>query len=141
VDNKYVKATFAQLRRPVAVAVYKPTGNDLLYKNPSAPVPDRRQHLLLPLLQVWGGIMPTSTSPSTQVLESALAYTETDTPDAGHQPVDNRQHQRDELELRYGPTGLTLTVTYTIHKSSPAWTCRCTSTTQRRRGELRVLDV
>jgi len=124
VDNKYIKATFApSFGGRLLSLVYKPTGNDLLYKN---PVGTQYQigvnTFYYHWLQVWGGIMPTfNESEHGKFWNQPWAYTETDTPDAVviNQSITDNINETNS-NFRYGATGLTLTVTYTIHKSSPA---------------------
>jgi len=121
---KYVKATFApSFGGRLLSLVYKPTGNDLLYKNPvGTEYQIGVNTFYYHWLQVWGGIMPTfNESEHGKFWNQPWTYTETDTSDAVviTQSVTDNINETNS-NFRYGPTGLTLTVTYTIHKSSPA---------------------
>jgi len=124
VDNKYIKATFVpSFGGRLLSLIYKPTGNDLLYKNPvGTEYQIGNNTFYYHWLQVWGGIMPTfSESEHGKFWNQPWTYTETDNPDSiviTASVVDNINETNSSF--RYGPTGLTLTVTYTIHKSSPA---------------------
>lgn len=124
VDNKYIKATFApSFGGRLLSLIYKPTGNDLLYKNPvGTQYQIGANTFYYHWLQVWGGIMPTlSESEHGKFWDQPWTYTESDTPDAVviTQSVTDNINETNS-NFHYGPTGLTLSVTYTIHKSSPA---------------------
>jgi hypothetical protein len=124
VDNKYVKATFVPTYGGRLLSlIYKPTGNDLLYKNPvGTPYQIGNNTFYYHWLEVWGGIMPTfSESEHGKYWNQPWNYSVSETADA----VEVKQWVTDNIAennsgFQYGPTGLTLTVTYTVHKDSPA---------------------
>jgi hypothetical protein len=123
VDNKYVKATFVPTYGGRMLSlVYKPTGNDLLYKNPvGTPYQIGNTTFYYHWLQVFGGIMPTFVeSEHGKFWNQPWNYSVTNTADATvvkEWITDNISENNSNFSN--GPTGLTLTVTYTVHKNSP----------------------
>jgi hypothetical protein len=123
VDNKYIKATFVPTYGGRMLSlVYKPTGNDLLYKNPvGTQYQIGNTTFYYHWLQVWGGIMPTfSESEHGKFWNQPWNYSVSETADAvtvKEWVVDNIAENNSNFGN--GPTGLTLTVTYTVHKDSP----------------------
>ena len=123
VDNKYIKATFVPTYGGRLLSlVYKPTGNDLLYKNPVGTQYQIGNNVFYyHWLQVWGGIMPTfSESEHGKFWNQPWNYDVTETADK----VEIKQWVVDTIAennsgFQYGPTGLKLTVTYTVRKDSP----------------------
>jgi hypothetical protein len=134
VDNKYIKATFIPgYGGRLLSLIYKPTGNDLLYTNPTGtpygfnnnPV---GQSGTSPFyhnwLMVWGGIFPTLTeaehgkywflpwdySISQNANSVSITMTKKDTIDYADRPS----------RYVHGETGLETSVTYTIGTTSPS---------------------
>jgi hypothetical protein len=134
VDNKYVKATFVPgYGGRLLSLIYKPTGNDLLYTNPTGtPYGFNSNPVGRPgtspfyhnWLMVWGGIFPTLTeaehgkywflpwdySISQNGNSVSITMTKKDTIDYADKPS----------RYVHGQTGLETTVTYTIGKTAPS---------------------
>ena len=133
VDNKYIKATFVPgFGGRLLSLIYKPTGNDLLYTNPTgtpygfnnnAPGQPGTSPFYHNWLMVWGGIFPTLTEAEhgkywflpwdfsiRQDSDSvAITMSKKDTVDYADKPS----------RYVHGATGLEASVTYTISRTGP----------------------
>jgi hypothetical protein len=129
VENKYVKVLFTpSYGGRMQSIVYKPTGHDLLYTNPvGTPYGNGTSPGSSPFyngwLMVYGGVFPTfSEAEHGKYWFVPWDYTITETDDA----VDVTITKTDDFNLPghpsrfpYGITGLKITVTYTVAKTSP----------------------
>ncbi|WP_370615182.1 DUF5107 domain-containing protein [Mumia qirimensis] len=133
VENKYIEATFVPgYGGRLLSLIYKPTGNDLLYTNPTGtpygftstpPGQKGNSPFYHNWLMVWGGIFPTLTQaehgkywfmPWDYEIEQtgdsvAITMTKKDDFDYADKPGN----------YTYGKTELETSVTYTVSKTSP----------------------
>ncbi|MFJ2034258.1 DUF5107 domain-containing protein [Streptosporangium sp. NPDC087985] len=134
VENKYIEATFVPgYGGRLLSLIYKPTGNDLLYTNPTGtPYGFNNNPVGRPgtspfyhnWLMVWGGIFPTLTEAEHgKYWFLPWDYSISETADAVSITMTNKDttHYGDRpSRYVYGPTGLETTVTYTIGKKTPS---------------------
>jgi hypothetical protein len=129
VENKYVKVLFTpSYGGRMQSIVYKPTGHDLLYTNPvGTPYGNGTAPGSSPFyngwLMVYGGVFPTFTEAEHgKYWFVPWDYTVKQTGDAvelSMSKVDDFNLPGHPSKFPYGITGLKITVTYTITKTSP----------------------
>ncbi|UWP80335.1 DUF5107 domain-containing protein [Dactylosporangium fulvum] len=134
VENKYIEATFIPgYGGRLLSLIYKPTGNDLLYTNPTGtPYGFNNNPVGRPgtspfyhnWLMVWGGIFPTVTEAEHgKYWFLPWDYSISETADAVSITMTNKDtvHYADRpSRYVYGPTRLETAVTYTVGKTAPS---------------------